>query len=319
MCSQKWDKIKYENVASICMYKNRNVFMKHDQTGFENYLNLLTTGDQKINASQLFPHELVKYYIKTLNIADKTDEVIEAQWKKLIKHCKQNEKISLSKCLAVCDVSGSMLDVSNKSQIPPINVCVGLGLLMAEITDKPFGKQLITFNSCPQFCSINGVTLQDRVKQVCQMPWGMNTNIEGVFDLILDKCRKFNLTPDQCPETIFVFSDMQFDKCITNSHGHELTNYQAIKHKYEQAGYLRPNLVFWNLNNEKISSSPVTSTENRVAMVSGFSPSLMKLFLKGQDITSYGIMKQAIEDKRYEQITLTRTKQTNLSKNFYAQ
>lgn len=314
MCGGKWEEIQYEKVASVCMHKNKKAFMKHDEEGFNKYLELCKSGDQKINASQLFPHQLVEKYIEGKSV----DQVTEMQWKSLIKHCKvlKHQKINIGKCIAVCDTSGSMT-CENGGTAKPINVCVGLGLLIAELAEEPFGNQIITFESTPKFCLINGNTLKERVGQVCRMPWGGSTNLQGAFKLILDKCKAFNLTPDQCPTTIFVFSDMQFNQCVSNSCGEgELTNHQAIQKQYEDAGYQIPKIIYWNLQGNT-SSFPVTSQQSGVALVSGFSPSLMKLFMEGQEISPFGIMKQAIDDPRYAPIKLTETEPANLKKVCY--
>jgi Domain of unknown function (DUF2828) len=320
MCSGKWEEIPYEKVASVCMHKNKKAFLRHDSAGFQKYLELVKSGDQKINASQLFPHQLILSYVRTggmahaFNSGSQIDPVVEEQWKSLVQHCKNDQRINIGKCIAVCDVSGSMCTTSGS--VTPISVCVGLGLLMAELAEEPFGKQVITFESNPKFCLINGKTLRDKCQQICSIPWGGSTNLQGAFKLILDKCKMFNLSAEHCPTTIFVFSDMQFNKCVEGARTNELTNYEAIRAQYEDAGYAVPKIVFWNLA-AATSNFPVTNTQDGVALVSGFSPSLMKLFMEGQNINPFGIMKQAIDDPRYAPINLTNTEPADFSQMFY--
>jgi hypothetical protein len=303
MCSQQWDKIKYETVASYCMHKNKNTFIKHDEERFNKYINAIKSSEHKINASQLFPHELIAHYIRPGTLKTKNteiDNIVEAQWKELVKHCKQNESISMGRCLPVCDVSGSMTRNNlSKSSPTPINVCVGMGLLLSELAEHPFKNQIITFHDNPKLCSIEGTSLKDKIDKVCALPWGMNTNLEKVFEMILYKCKQYNLTEDQCPETIIVFSDMQFDKCVIggNSSGN-ITNYDAIKSKYMRAGYNMPKIIFWNLSGNT-QDFPVMCYKNQTALVSGYSPSLLKLFMDENDINPYKIMRKAIDDKRY--------------------
>jgi len=313
MCSGRWEEIEYEKVASVCMHKNKKAFMKHDSEGFKKYLELVQSGNQKINASQLFPHQLVQPY--TFKPNTNLDAVVEEQWKALVQHCKNDQRINIGRAIAVCDVSGSMGTTSSKV-VSPITVCVGLGLLMAELATPPFGNQIITFESKPKLCLINGNTLLEKCTQVCAMPWGGSTNLQAAFKLILDKCIQFNLPPEQCPTTVFVFSDMQFNQCVEGARGDELTNYEAIRQQYAIAGYQVPNIVFWNLA-AGTSNFPATSVQPGVALVSGFSPSLMKLFMEGQAISPYSIMRQAIDDPRYAPITLTKTEPTDLSQIFY--
>ena len=110
---------------------------------------------------------------------------------------------------------------------------------------------------------------------------------------------------------------MQFNQCVANNNGQgELTNYQAIKKQYADAGYQVPKIVFWNLR-ANTTNFPVTSGESGVALVSGFSPSLMKLFMEGQEITPYGIMRQAIDDPRYAPISITKSEPADISKVCY--
>lgn len=52
--------------------------------------------------------------------------------------------------------------------------------------------------------------------------------------------------------------------------------------KYEAAGYTLPQVVFWNLAASRIpgqKSTPVQVNEKGVALVSGFSGQLLKLFM----------------------------------------
>jgi hypothetical protein len=91
---------------------------------------------------------------------------------------------------------------------------------------------------------------------------------------------------------------MQFN--MVNGYNTE-TNFQAIERKYHQAGYQRPQIVFWNLNGSS-SDFPVTMDEYGTAMISGFSPSMLKAVLNGRDFSPYGIFRETIDDERYSQI-----------------
>jgi hypothetical protein len=317
MCAQKWNEISYEKVAGICMHKNRKVFMKHDSEGYTKYLELVKKGDQKINASTVFPHTLIKSYIPkgwTYNTSSTLDHTTEAQWKELVRHCKENQNINLGKCLAVCDVSSSMYYAGSSENA--MTVCVALGLLMAELAEEPFGNQVLNFHSDPHFCLIDGETLRDKIVQMKQMPWGGSTDLEKTFKHILGVCRQHNLPPENCPETIIIFSDMQFNQA-TRSNGVEITNYDNIKHMYEESGYQIPKIVFWNLNG-KICEYPVKNGSQNTALVSGYSPSLFKLFLKGMDYSPYKIMRSAIDDERYNPINLSNIQPIDFSKVYYS-
>ena len=123
------------------------------------------------------------------------------------------------------------------------------------------------------------------------MDWGGNTNFQAVFDLLLDLAVGANLPPSEMIRTIFVFSDMEFDAC--GGRGYE-TDYQLIKRKYSEAGYPMPQIVFWNLRGGN-RSKPVTKNEAGVALVSGFSGQMMRVFLeKGTFENPYQTMLQSL-------------------------
>ena len=76
--------------------------------------------------------------------------------------------------------------------------------------------------------------------------------------------------------------------------------YEMIKRKYEEAGYLMPAIVFWNINaNDNV---PVRHNASGVAMVSGFSPAIVKAVIGADmnEFTPFGIMMKAILDSRYD-------------------
>ena len=97
---------------------------------------------------------------------------------------------------------------------------------------------------------------------------------------------------------------MQFNVAVGNgySSGEDKTNYEYIKGLYESHGYKMPKLVFWNLRSSNMEF-PVSADESNVALVSGFSQSLLKLFMEGKEINPYQIMCDAIDDKRYDMVS----------------
>ena len=63
--------------------------------------------------------------------------------------------------------------------------------------------------------------------------------------------------------------------------------------KFEAAGYKLPQVVFWNLRASDIrrqKSTPVKLNEEGVALVSGFSGHLLKLFMdQPNDLTAWEV------------------------------
>ena len=96
------------------------------------------------------------------------------------------------------------------------------------------------------------------------------------------------------PRTLLILSDMQFNQCVR----FDDSAFEMIKRKYKDAGYEVPNIVFWNLNSS--GNVPVSFDTRGTALVSGFSPAIMKSILAGKDFTPEAIMLDAIGSERYD-------------------
>jgi hypothetical protein len=137
------------------------------------------------------------------------------------------------------------------------------------------------------------------------MDWGMNTNFQAVFDLILTKAISCKLAKEDMVKTVFVFSDMQFDAATSSPLE---TDYQQIVRKFAQAGYEVPKMIFWNLSSYgQGNATPVLYDTIGTAMVSGWSGQLLKLFMEsgGEMINSPEfspefVMEKAIGKPAYE-------------------
>jgi hypothetical protein len=177
-----------------------------------------------------------------------------------------------------------------------------LGILIANITKEPFNNCLLTFSENPVFHIIpeTAITLKDKVNSVSKMGWGMTTNLTKVFDLILQRAINFKLKEDDMPEKLYIISDMQFNQASNNNQ----TNFEYIDIKYKNAGYKRPKLIFWNVRSNTTQDFPVDSSTLDVALISGFSPSILKSVLNGKDFTPYGILRTTIDDERYSLIKI---------------
>jgi hypothetical protein len=79
------------------------------------------------------------------------------------------------------------------------------------------------------------------------------------------------------------------------------TAHARAAEEYEKSGYSVPKIVFWGINN-RAGNNPVKFDTHGTAMVSGFSPSLFKSMISGdQDgFTPRGVMMQALSDPRYD-------------------
>jgi hypothetical protein len=279
MCAKEFDKIDYQAVPSVAMHKYRKAFFKNDKERFQQFLDSVAEGKAKINASQVYPHDLVRQYM-TRNAVE--DPVIEAQWK-VIKETAQKSG-AFDRSIVVCDVSGSMDGT-------PMEVAIALGLLGL------YEDKLITFSETPTLHHVPKGTLFEQVKNVMNMKWGCNTNFERVMDLVLGLSAR---NPADAIKRIFIFSDMQFDMAMGAENN--VTHFNLVRERYEKAGVEMPQIVFWNLRGET-KDFPVAFDQRGVVLMSGYSPALLTSLLEGNDITPLSIVLNVINSSRYHLVT----------------
>jgi hypothetical protein len=280
MCNNKWHRINYSAVPSKAHLLHKQAFRKHEPERYQKYLEKLAKGEEKINSTGLQPHELVGAYLKNGAL----DATIEAQWKDMID--KLQKQGTFENTISVIDVSGSMTG-------QPMEVAIALGLITSTLTKGPFHNYCINFDTTPIWHKVKGETLQEKVTHMKSMPWGMSTNIEGVFNLILNVAQSCKLEQKYMPKTLFIFSDMQFNQADKNFN----TAYQNAKRKFKQANYICPHIVFWNLRPLPSDGGiPVSIKDNGTALISGFSAELLKQFLNNpSNISPIQIMLSILE------------------------
>ncbi|ESW30040.1 hypothetical protein PHAVU_002G119600 [Phaseolus vulgaris] len=286
--ANRWDLIRYNRVASVAMKFYKEKFVKHDSERFKAYLEDVKSGKTTIAAGALLPHEI----IKSLNDEDGGD-VAELQWKRVVDDLVKKGKMKSS--LAVCDVSGSMDGV-------PMDVSVALGLLVSELCEEPWKGKVVTFSADPHLHLIEGEDLKSKTQFMRDMDWGMNTDFQKVFDLMLEVAVSGNLRPDQMIKRLFVFSDMEFDQASKNPWE---TDYEAITRKFEEKGFgdVVPQIIFWNLRDSK--ATPVPATAKGVALLSGFSKNLLTLFMdKEGELSPLEAMETAISGPEYQNLVV---------------
>jgi hypothetical protein len=291
MCAGDWDKVNYSHVPSRAGMLYRKAFSKHDADRYVKYLADVKSGKAKINASTLYPYDIVQ------KICAGADATLEAQWNALPNYMEGNQRNGL----VVADVSGSMNN--GHSSVRPIDVSISLAIYIAERNAGPFQNYFLTFSAEPKLVKLKGSTLQTKVANLSRADWGMNTNIQATFDLILSEAAKHKIKQKDMPEFVLIVSDMEFDACGQD------TNFDTIKRKYQRLGYTVPQLIFWNVNG-RADNNPVTMDENGTALVSGASPSILKSVLSGRWETPYQLMCETLLNNRYDVITVSREETT---------
>ncbi len=286
MCARDWDEINFSHVPSLAMSRYTKAFNKKAPATFASYKAALVKGDPevKVNAAAVYPYDI----IKSLRYGDR--EMADQQWKALPNY------MSDAMVLPMVDVSGSMqCSAGGSKTITCLDVALSLGLYCSDKNTGPFKDLFLTFSSQPQLVPLRG-TLSEKMHQMQRSSWAMSTNLNAAFDEILRVAVGNRVEASQMPKILLILSDMQFNSCVDNPNN---TAMGMITDKYQRAGYELPKVVFWNLNSH--DNVPVKFNEQGTALVSGFSPSIMRAVLAADmdDFTPEAIMMKTIMSDRY--------------------
>jgi hypothetical protein len=293
MCAREWTDINYSHVPSVAAARYQKAFGRHDPEGYAAYKAGLADGTEKINAGAVYPYDITKS-------AEWGDAAVaDAQWEALPNYL-GNDFI-----LPLVDVSGSMESkVGGNSNLTCMDVAVSLGLYLATKQQGPFSGLYLTFTTDSKIAKLPNGNLATKLKSMKKADWGGSTSIESAFRSILSTATNNKVLAAQMPKTLIIFSDMEFNQACRD--GRSLGSYDLARNMYEQAGYELPKIVFWNLNGRVNGqgNSPVTFDQNGTALVSGFSPSLLKSILAGKSFTPLDIMLETVNNKRYEKVVV---------------
>ena len=307
MSSNNWDKIDYFSVPSKANLIYRDAFMRHDPDGRSAYLEAVASGASTINASTLYPHEIIRRY-RYLQYEDKSLELL---WNNL-----PNISGELKNTIVVADGSSSMLTRIGKSNVQAIDVCYGLAIYFAERCQAEFKNQYITFSNHPKLVDLSSANcLFDKIKIAKSHTDINNTNIEAVFNLILSTAVRNQMKQEDLPKNILILSDMEFDAATDSGYGFDYdtwTIYQLpkltiklfedIKIRYEERGYKLPRLIFWNICG-RTDTIPLTKNELGVSLISGFSTNVMQMIMSDA-MDPYQALVEILNSSRYDLVEL---------------
>ena len=299
MCAQDWDEIQFSSVPSRAMKIYRSAFERNSKT-FKPWVDSLVKGEVKVNSKTLYPHEIVRDTC-SYSITHDQKSLLQAMWEQLPDYFDGSTR----SVLPIIDVSGSMDTpvggYGSGNSTKCMDVAVGLGMYCAERTRGPFRGKFVTFHSKPTLINIPNTDFYSRVQDVKRAPWGGTTNFQATFDLILNTAVRNKLSQSDLPDVVLCVSDMEFN--VATGSGYysqgQRTNFEVIKRKFKRAGYKVPQLVFWNVQSRSDGNVPVKFDDNGVALVSGFSPSIMKMILSSDELTPRTLMLDTLNSERY--------------------
>ena len=282
MCANAWDEIEYSHVPSKASLTYKDAFKKHDAIRYGEFIESVKKGETKINAATLYPYEIVEKVFK----GDSSD-TIDVLWDALPNYIQDNPHNGLV-----------MADTSDSMRGRPIAVSISLAMYFSERTKGQFANSFLTFSTNPTLQKVVGNNIREKVLNLSKADWGMSTNLQAAFDLILLTAVKHNVPESEMPDSLYIVSDMEYDSAC-NCH----TNFEALKMKYKASGYKLPNIVFWNVN-ARNNQAPITKDDKGTCLVSGCSPSILKTLLSGNTISPIDVMLETINSERYETVTI---------------
>lgn len=289
MCNNMWDEINYQHVPSLAMARYTNAFTNKDGERFQTFKNRVESGEAKINASVLFPHDCVM----TARCGD--PQTADLQFEALPDFIEPGEKI-----ITICDTSGSMSSlVGGSNNLRMVDISIALSLYCSDRIGQgnPFYRKFIGFCSESSFKDWAGMRFSQAVnnRRIFDGAIG-GTRIDRALDLILSTAQFFTLSQDFMPTMLLIVSDMQFHGSGRYDTGvsSRRTEVEGSMRRWTNAGYKVPKIVYWNLAG--YTGSPATVDDPNVGLVSGFSPSILGAVLGcKEDFTPVGIMYKALE------------------------
>lgn len=304
MSSRRWADINYEAVPSRANLIYNTAFLRNDEERRREFLGAVKKGEKTIHAGVLYPHDIVHSYIDTERkpgywYLKSLDDTLEELWKALPDYVQGN-----GNTLCVADGSGSMFTTVGNTQVTCLDVANALAIYFAEHCTGQFKDTYITFSRTPQFVDLSkGKTLLGKLEIAMSHNEITNTNIEAVFDLILDTAVKYHMPQKELPTNLLILSDMEFDMATRNNINGKWVSpdekmFDTFARKYAAHGYRLPRLVFWNICS-RTKTIPLRENALGVALVSGFSPTITKMVLSNE-IDPYKVLAEQLMVPRYD-------------------
>ena len=281
-------------------------------------------------ADTVYPHEVVQAVYQNRANSEAEKNLRLGQWLAFV--AKAKEGGALSRCLAMCDFSGSMDGL-------PKMVSLALGILIAEVSGT---NKILTFDSIPQWHTFDPKhNLYEKIASIGYIGNGLSTDFQKAMDLVLADIKERRVKPEGVPDLaeggrigtpsvtvpkdLIVFTDMGWDEAYSSSEESQYTgntyrnnvktekwqtHIQMIRENFRRAGedmwgtpFQPPRIVIWNLRAE-YSDFHARADEEGVVMLSGWSPALFKVLQeKGIEVlTPYAALRLQLDDPMYQPV-----------------
>ena len=302
MSENRWDEIEFDKIPSRAGMIYKNAFARHDiermkkDPEVQSYADFAKDDTKKVNADVLNPVDIANRIFGNQVRTDTDRAIIDKYWSCLKDYYNGREENGI----AICDVSGSMYG-------QPLNAAVSMSAYIAERGKGPFKDHFITFSSNPTLVRFEGIDTYDKFRRASNADWGGSTNVEAAMDLMLSVAIKNNVPASDMPTTLYIFSDMEFNSCMTcgpasagrwggGTYVHDTnTLFETMAKRWAAHGYELPRVIFWNLDARQEN---IPALGGRFSYVSGFSMNMVETILSGKD--GYDLMMDKLNTPRYE-------------------
>ena len=284
MCSNNWSDINYKGVPSKAALNYKDAFTKHDKVRYQQFIEDVKSGKTTINAGTLYPYDIVEKCF-----AGDESSTLDVLWNSLPDYTNGDN----SNALTIVDCSGSMAG-------RPLSVAISLGIYISERNKEQFKDHFITFSETPTLQKVVGNNIREKILNLSKSDWGMSTDLESVFNLILEMATENNVPQSEMPTKLYLITDMEYNEALKFP---DITLFENINLAYKSAGYERPELVFWNVN-ARNTHFPIKFDQVGTCLVSGCSPSILTSLLAGKIVSAEQVMLDTINVKRYDSVTV---------------
>ena len=312
MSENRWAEIEFDKIPSRAGLIYKNAFARHDierikqNPTIQSYADFAKDKTKKVNADVLNPVDIADRIFNG-EVETETDRAImDKYWANLKDYYNGREENGI----AICDVSGSMWG-------QPLNAAVSMSAYIAERGKGPFKDHFITFSSNPSLVKFEGIDITDKFIRAAGANWGNSTNVEAAMNLILQTALKNNVPTEEMPEVLYIFSDLEFDACMTCEPATSErwdrgilspwgkgtlvkdtnTFFERLAQEWKAYGYELPRVIFWNLDSR---TQNIPALGGRFSYVSGFSMNMLETIFSGKD--GYMLMMMKLDSDRYSVI-----------------
>ena len=307
MSQNRWNEIDFSHLPSRAGLIYRKAFERRDMIQ-QKYREFAKDTSTKVNAGKLYPYDVVREAQKVMHcdsywnygsreprLDDTQRLMVNKYWENLRNVFPAGEDFN---AMVVCDTSSSMLSGASNTATP-MQVAVSLAMYAAERANGPFKDHYISFSRNARLVEVAGADFCDKVSRIVRSNVCENTNLESVFDLVLNTAMQYRLPQKAMPKTLVVVSDMEVDRSAGISNKEVFM--ESMRRKWARKcgnRYEFPDVVFWNVSarNDTFLDDP----KSGITYVSGCSPTLFTQILTGK--TGIDLMLDVLNSARYKDI-----------------